>query len=631
MPRAIRLLTDPSDPNTRLIFWNNGRLEAAGSNPPPQPTHDTIPSHSAGNAPIDKDGWFVGAVVTDWTTPSGYTISKYGQVFAFGTADEPTAGTQPVASLYPAATVIDLVMDPAADGTGYALLLNGTIRTIGGAVAISSSAIPAATARRIYLRDWTTKEYVILDAYGRWFARHGAPSVSVEGRTPGVSIFFGDYAKGAVFYTDDYDGWMLDKMGGITGLNDGQVTFADAQLRVFNHAYWADLALVDDGTGADPLQFTALSIFGTMYEIIEAGTPTVTVEAPDDPVNDTTRPTVVWSYSNDQGDQQDAAEVKVYTDAQYLAGGFDPDTSEPTWETSFGSESRGIRSVAITQDLANDTYRAYVRAKSTADVWSAWAYLEWDQDVAVPEAPTLTVTPGDDLSGTLLDVEVGTLATGAVFGIQWRDDPADPWRWVLDGDALTPDVGDHASVSDPSAPFGIERTYRALQYVPDPLLLGDFSTEETATIDSIRWTLIDPYGRVPGVPLLLRGESDLSWTRFVRAGVFHPAGRADAVVTTDGGPGSRSTTVPLRTYSKADYDALETVLAASRVLLLRDPLGRAWYVTPTAEIAYTQLNADAGPDDDTSPVAHLTAIDLPFTEVARPLAGPSSGALALLD
>jgi hypothetical protein len=120
--------------------------------------------------------------------------------------------------------------------------------------------------------------------------------------------------------------------------------------------------------------------------------PTVTVTSPTGTVTDTTLPAINWTFADTEGDNQVAYQVKIYTAAQYGAGGFSPDTSTATLDT--GIVSSGDQGAALTVDLANSTtYRAYVRAAQNlngSNYFSTWSYSQFTLGLSAPNTPVVS-------------------------------------------------------------------------------------------------------------------------------------------------------------------------------------------------------------------------------------------------
>ena len=87
--------------------------------------------------------------------------------------------------------------------------------------------------------------------------------------------------------------------------------------------------------------------------------PSVTVNNPNGTITNTASPDVAWTFTDSDGDTQSYYQIKVFSAAQYGAGGFDPETSTSTYDS-------GVIGSADTNDvvgalLANATYRAYLK------------------------------------------------------------------------------------------------------------------------------------------------------------------------------------------------------------------------------------------------------------------------------
>lgn len=152
----------------------------------------------------------------------------------------------------------------------------------------------------------------------------------------------------------------------------------------------------------------------TTKSIIEYNrTPTVDVTGPTGSVT-IARPTVTWNYSDADGDTQVSYRIKVFSQAQYEAGGFDPTSSIPDWDS--GKVFNTASSIQVPQDLVNGiTYRAYVQV-TDADIGlsnhtSAWNYEEFTVNNDLPvgniTAPTGVVndTSAPEVTWTYADTE----------------------------------------------------------------------------------------------------------------------------------------------------------------------------------------------------------------------------------
>lgn len=105
-------------------------------------------------------------------------------------------------------------------------------------------------------------------------------------------------------------------------------------------------------------RYTELAIGVAIYN-----RPTLTVTGPASPVTTTSRPTITWSFAGDTLGQS-YFWVKVFTQAQYEAGGFNPQTDIGVADTGWVNSSSP--SYTLPSNLVNGTtYRAYVMAAQT--------------------------------------------------------------------------------------------------------------------------------------------------------------------------------------------------------------------------------------------------------------------------
>jgi hypothetical protein len=112
----------------------------------------------------------------------------------------------------------------------------------------------------------------------------------------------------------------------------------------------------------------------------------------------TTRPTVSWQFNaNADGDLQTNVQVKIFSAAQYGAGGFDPATSAATWDSGLVPTNNSTLVVGV--DLLNGTtYKAYVAVAQDWNAgtfwWSTWGVSSaFTVNLLPPPMPSLVATP----------------------------------------------------------------------------------------------------------------------------------------------------------------------------------------------------------------------------------------------
>lgn len=237
---------------------------------------------------------------------------------------------------------------------------------------------------------------------------------------------------------------------------------SDAQLDA------STITLFADGGNFQP---DALRVYKLWLRVLYVTQPVVSADTPTGTLTTTNLPTIGWSWTPDSdGGAQTRYEVKVFTDAQYGAGGFDPDSSTST--VSSGIKVGADTTWQLTQTLADDTYRAYVRVAQTVNgslLWSAWDPVEFTIDVDVPGTPTLVATADNANARVGLTVtDVPGVVSTDWFELNRSTDGGTTWGPVrtLDGTGTitlpwVAAVGEFASAADATshalvlpAPFG---------------------------------------------------------------------------------------------------------------------------------------------------------------------------------
>jgi hypothetical protein len=144
---------------------------------------------------------------------------------------------------------------------------------------------------------------------------------------------------------------------------------------------------------------------------------------------------------------------------------------------------------------------------------------------------------------------------------------------------------------------------------------SSYSASATATLPGDSFWLSDPLdvtrSRAVDVPP--------GWqpNEVVTGGVFAPRGRSHHVVLA-GDTYGIVTSLPLRTLSKAAYDAVMTMLKSKRTLLLRSPLGERFFIrVAPGQITREQIRAQKTTGEP-YPVRHAHRIAVSVVEVEEP-------------
>lgn len=285
----------------------------------------------------------------------------------------------------------------------------------------------------------------------------------------------------------------------------------------------------------------ALVVTGMVNLITWVAKPVVDVTLPTGTLTEDNMPTVEWANTLDAtGGGQFIAEIKIFNDAQYLAGGFDPSTSTPVASGSFiGGTTEWDCDVL----LPNDTYRAYVRVMQYPsfqyEIWSDWNYEGFVVNVPVPAVPTMTLTaqPAATPVGRVkidLDDNAGAATTDQIQ-VQRLNNDTDEWediRTLLGGGIVDP-ASWPTTIYDYEGTPGVVESYRAraVHNYSTADAFSDWSSTGTVTLSDADWSLIHPTD--PRLSVRVDLFSFEGYTREARQTVKQPLGRTDAVVLTD--------------------------------------------------------------------------------------------------
>lgn len=346
MATARKILVNPADAKQRYILYGNGVIEALGGALPVVQSEGSINSWSVGSgAPVAYTSSFepyVSFQILNWSTPSGYTLDMWGNVWPWGGATvipgaatpltggpEFLFGTNGGVSSPKYGGIIDFMMDPNGGGTGYLLLYNGDVAAVGtGVTAVAHGGVIPDTAARQLIMDWTSKRYWILDNLGRITGYNGANQVAVTD-VNGVAATYpgyvwgrgGHYSQGGARlydFTATARGWEVDAFGRVYRIGAAQ----DAPGFQFTPSarQWVDMVIIDDGTGANPLRIVTLTAQGKQFEYVVSTAPVGVVIEPSGAVTTQNMPWMGWQYIDREGDAQVAYDARIITSAVYTVG-----------------------------------------------------------------------------------------------------------------------------------------------------------------------------------------------------------------------------------------------------------------------------------------------------------------------
>jgi hypothetical protein len=324
-------------------------------------------------------------------------------------------------------------------------------------------------------------------------------------------------------------------------------------------------------------------------------------------VTTTTRPDLTWSYSDPQSESQAAWQLYVFTQA--FATGHDM-TDPAVWAASALVAESGInrstRGITSPVDLANGTYRMYVRAQDTAGLWSAWSNLGWTQAITPPVTPTsLSATANQSTFLVVLSVTATTGGSANLIRFEYLDSDSSTWLPVRGADAVT--LASTTTATDYDPRLGVTRTYRAVAYAINPAVASTPSTTAAATITAGQRHVLTAVSN-PALGGAVNVQNLIEWSRPVVAGVFQGLGAEYVTVVSDGVPKSRRGSLTLVALDAAGWSLIENLLEADSMLLHRDPLGHAVYCRAVGDWTQGRLVA----------MENLYGSSVPLVEVRPP-------------
>lgn len=282
------------------------------------------------------------------------------------------------------------------------------------------------------------------------------------------------------------------------------------------------------------------------------------------------------------GDVQTAYQVKVFDDATYGGGGFNPASSTPDWNSGVQQGSGEV--VTVPLPLVNDTYKAYVRVATTIFgtlLWSDWEDSESFKVYAPePNSPKVKVTPDND--NARLHIELEEDSDGDIsadwYELQKSVDGGTTWieaRTLEEEGILIPSSGD-AEAWDYESGNGQDVRYRArsVSDVESANPRSDWVETADSSWSSTHIWLKDVFTPALNLHNPAGGivRSFPSQTRELDASVHKVLGRPDPIVVRDeGGPIYENGEIVLMTITSEDREAVDALVESGHTLLLQFP------------------------------------------------------------
>ena len=325
---------------------------------------------------------------------------------------------------------------------------------------------------------------------------------------------------------------------------------------------------------SSPQSATGIRTLEAYVDLVTVDQPVVAVDAVSpDPYTASSVVPISWvnTFDADGGGQTRYA-IRVYTAAQYGAGGFDPGSSDAYYTS--GSTVSSATSADVGPLETGITYRAYVRTAQTvngARHWSEWAYDQFTVDLTTADVDTVAGV-ATDASGVItvtVERDTGTEAWDYVE-VQRSIDSGVTWSYVRGGAYVDPVDADTFALDDYEVGNGVDVLYRArATRIASGFPITSAWVEASGTVS---WSSSDCWLKAPNYPQfsVTFTPGRQSYFRSRRSGVFQPIGARFPVVVSDA-RSAFSGVLPVLTASAAEQAALMSLLDASDVLLVQYP------------------------------------------------------------
>lgn len=372
----------------------------------------------------------------------------------------------------------------------------------------------------------------------------------------------------------------------VRGANTSATTFTGPYFNSApNGQEWTQSAI--NGLRVKVEEYKDSSDIGKIYELYVdidiASKPTVTVSAPTGTITSSAAPDVTWAFADTDNETQAYYQIKVFTAAQYGAGGFDPLTSTPTWDS--GEIAASDQTAVIGSLLLPATYRAYVRvAKSIngSPFWSDYAYSGFVISFTAPTIPTMSVSWSDALgkASFTLTGAAPTGYTSQYYDIERSDDGGTTYAPVRNASGIVPNVSYVGTAVDYEAPRGIIANYRCRTVGVD-----SSSNEFPSAWGTVQQILITNdatwWFKAVEDPTLNKGSIRVLRSTSITVdepnSVFRPLGESRPVVVSgpiQGQDGSYA----IKTVNSSEWDNLLPLLNYQGIILAQDPYGNQKYI-----------------------------------------------------
>ena len=312
--------------------------------------------------------------------------------------------------------------------------------------------------------------------------------------------------------------------------------------------------------------------------------PTVSVSAPTGTITTTTAPDVTWTFSDTDNETQAFYQIKVFTAAQYGAGGFNAVTSTATYDS--GEIASSDNTAVVGTLLLAGVYRAYVRTAKSVNgepFWSDYAFSQFTISYTAPTIPTMAVAWDANLgkaSFTLTGAAVPGAYVSQYYDIHRSDDDGVVYAGIRDGENITPNASFIGTAVDYEAPRDTVAYYRCRSVAvnsSDQEFPSDWGTVQQILItnDETWWFKVieEPDYNLGSIRVLKELDVQIDEPNIV----FRPLGATRPIVVAgplqgeDGG-------YNIKTITETEWDDFYPILTHQGTILAQDPYGNQKYI-----------------------------------------------------
>jgi len=312
--------------------------------------------------------------------------------------------------------------------------------------------------------------------------------------------------------------------------------------------------------------------------------PTVSVSAPTGTITTTTAPDVTWTFSDTDNETQAFYQIKVFTAAQYGAGGFNAVTSTATYDS--GEIASSDNTAVVGTLLLAGVYRAYVRTAKSVNgepFWSDYAFSQFTISYTAPTIPTMAVAWDANLgkaSFTLTGAAVPGAYVSQYYDIHRSDDDGVVYAGIRNGENITPNASFIGTAVDYEAPRDTVAYYRCRSVAvnsSDQEFPSDWGTVQQILItnDETWWFKVieEPDYNLGSIRVLKELDVQIDEPNIV----FRPLGATRPIVVAgplqgeDGG-------YNIKTITETEWDDFYPILTHQGTILAQDPYGNQKYI-----------------------------------------------------